>query len=381
MFPSSVSRRSSRMSRRDPTSPLRHLDPVLLACTAVLAVIGVVTVYSATRGPGPEFSNTYLYKEVLFVLIGAVVMFVFTAIDYQKLHDWAWVFYGVTTVLLVLVVSPLGSRSNGAQAWFAVGPFQMQPAEFAKISLIGVLAFMLSEFRGDIDVRRTAALLGVSAIPMALIMLQPDLGLVLILTVIMMAMLLIGGIPTRYIVVLTLAGVVGVVGALNSPVIKQYQQDRLTAFANPDDRTNPAVFNIEQSKLAIANGQLTGQGLFTGSQTRLGTVPEQQTDFIFTAVAEQFGFVGAGIVLLLYATMCHRILRIARIARDQFGTLVCVGVLAMFLFSIFENVGMAMGIMPVTGIPLLLLSAGGSSTITALAAIGLVLNVHMRRFR
>jgi rod shape determining protein RodA len=175
--------------------------------------------------------------------------------------------------------------------------------------------------------------------------------------------------------------VVGVVGALNSPVIKQYQQDRLTAFTNPDDRSNPAVYNIAQSRLAIGNGQLIGQGLFSGAQTRLGTVPEQQTDFIFTAVAEQFGFIGAGLMLLIYGVLCHRIWRTARIARDQFGALLCVGVLAMLLFSVFENVGMAMGIMPVTGIPLLLLSAGGSSTITTFAAIGLVLNVHMRRFR
>jgi len=381
MFQSSVSQRSSRLSRRDPTSPLRHLDPIILGCTILLSIVGVITVYSATRGSGPNYSNTYLYKQGTFVIIGFGVLMLFTIIDYQKLHDWAWVFYGITNVLLLLVLSPLGSSTNGAQAWFAVGPFQLQPAEFAKISLIGVLAFLLSEFRGDIDVRRTVALLAVAGFPVGLIMLQPDLGLALILTVVMMAMLLIGGIPTRYIVVLTLVGVVGVVGALNSPVIKQYQQDRLMAFSNPEDRSNPAVYNIAQSRLAIASGQLTGQGLFQGTQTRLGTVPEQQTDFIFTAVAEQFGFLGSGLLLVLYAVMCQRILRTARIARDQFGSLLCVGVLAMFLFSIFENVGMAMGIMPVTGIPLLLLSAGGSSTITALAAIGLVLNVHMRRFR
>ncbi len=381
MFQASVSRRSSRLSRRDPTSPWRHLDPVMIGCTAALALIGVVMVYSATRGPGPDYYNAYLFKQSLFVIIGAATLAVFTIVDYQKLHDWAWVFYGVTNLLLLLVISPLGSQSNGAQAWFALGPFQLQPAEFSKISLIGVLAFMLSEFRGDIDVRRTVALLAVAGFPMVLIMLQPDLGLVLILTVIMMAMLLIGGLPTKYIAVLTIIGVVGVVGALNSPVIKQYQTDRLTAFTNPDDRSNPAVYNIAQSQLAIGNGQLTGQGLFSGAQTRLGTVPEQQTDFIFTAVAEQFGFIGAGIMLLLYALLCHRIWRTARIARDQFGSLICVGVLAMFLFSIFENVGMATGIMPVTGIPLLMMSAGGSSTITAMAAIGLVLNVHMRRFR
>jgi rod shape determining protein RodA len=261
-----------------------------------------------------------------------------------------------------------------------VGPLQLQPTEFAKVALIGVLAFLLSEFRGDIDVRRLVGLLAAAGLPMALVLLQPDLGSTLILIAITVAMLLVGSVPTKYLVVLTIVGVVGVVGVLNSPVLAKYQRDRLTAFVNPDDRTNQAVYNIEQSAQAIANGRITGQGLFEGQQTKLGWVPEQQTDFIFTAVAEQFGLVGGGIVLGLYGLLCYRIWRTAQVARDTFGTLVCIGVLAMFAFSIFENVGMAMGIMPVTGIPLPLLSAGGSSTIASLAAIGLVLNVHGRRF-
>jgi rod shape determining protein RodA len=381
MLPHSISHRASNRSRRDPTSPLRHVDPTLLICTGLLSVIGAVAVYSATRGPGPVFSQSYLFKQSTFLVIGFGAMALFAVVDYRKLHDWAWVFYGMTTVLLVFVVSPLGSQSHGAQSWFSIGPFQLQPAEFAKLSLIGVLAFLLSEFRNDIDLRRMFALLGVAALPMGLIMLQPDLGEVLILLVIAMAMLLIGGLSTRYIVVLTLVGVIGVVGALNSPVLHAYQRDRLTAFVNPTDKTNAAVYNIDQSQQAIANGQITGQGLFDGPQTKLGFVPEQQTDFIFTAVAEQFGFIGAAFVLLLYGVLCYRIWRIAQIARDSFGSLLCIGVLAMFAFSAFENVGMAMGIMPVTGIPLLLISAGGSSTITALAALGLVLNVHMRRFQ
>jgi rod shape determining protein RodA len=216
---------------------------------------------------------------------------------------------------------------------------------------------------------------------MVLILIQPDLGLVLVLTVIALAMLVVGGLPTKFIVVLALVGLIGVFGALNSPVLKEYQISRLTAFANPDDKTNPAVYNVDQSQQAIANGGVTGEGLFNGPQTKLGFVPEQQTDFIFTAVAEQFGFVGAAMVLLLYGLLCYRIWRIAQIAKDSFGSYVCIGVLAMFAFSIFENVGMAMGIMPVTGIPLLLLSAGGSSTVTALAALGLVMSVHARRFQ
>ncbi|MEX1217573.1 MAG: rod shape-determining protein RodA [Acidimicrobiales bacterium] len=381
MLSQGVSSRASKLSRRDPTAPLRHFDPVLVGCTIALAFIGLIAVYSSTRGPGPDFSKTYLVKQSVFVVIGAGVFAVFAAVDYRKLHDWAWAFYGATTALLVLVVSPLGSTSNGAQSWFSLGPFQLQPAEFTKLSLIGALAFLLSEFRGDIDLRRLFALLATAGLPMALIMLQPDLGGTLILVVIVMAMLLVGGLPTKYIVALTMIGVIGVVGALNSPVLAEYQRNRLTAFVNPDDKSNQALYNIEQSQQAIANGRIAGQGLFDGPQTKLGFVPEQQTDFIFTAIAEQFGFIGASLLLSIYGLLCYRIWRIAQVARDSFGTYVCVGVLAMFAFSAFENVGMAMGIMPVTGIPLLLISAGGSSAIAAFAALGLVLNVHMRRFQ
>ncbi|HEY6530832.1 MAG TPA: rod shape-determining protein RodA [Acidimicrobiales bacterium] len=383
MLPRTVSAHDSRRSRRDPTAPFRHLDPVLVVCTIALGLIGVVAVYSATRGPGPDFVDTYLVRQFGFVVIGVVVMGVFAVVDYHKLHDWAWLFYAGTTGLLVLVLSPLGTggEAKGAQAWFSLGPFQLQPAEFAKLSLIAALAFLLSEFKGDIDLRRLAALLVVAGVPMALIMLQPDIGLVLILTIITLALFVVGGVPAKYLAVLTLVAAVGVVGVLNSPLLKEYQRDRFTTFLDPENTSSEARYNVEQSQQAIATGGLTGEGLFNGPQTRLGFVPEQETDFIFTSVAEQFGFVGSGLILGLYGVICYRIWRIASIARDPFGSFVCIGVLAMFAFSVFENVGMATGIMPVTGIPLLLLSSGGSSTITAFAGIGLVLNVHMRRFR
>ena len=381
MLPQSISPRASKLSRRDPTAPLRHIDPVLIGCTVVLSILGVIAVYSATRGPGPDFSKSNLYKQSIFMIICAAAMILCSVVDYRKLHYWAWAFYGITTALLVLVVSPLGSEVNGAQSWFSLGPFQMQPAEFSKLSLIGVLAFLLSEFRGNIDIRRLIALLATAALPMALIMLQPDLGETLILVAITMTIMLVGGLPTKYIAVLTIVGLIGVVGALNSPLLADYQRNRLTAFVNPSDTSNASVYNIEQSQQAIANGGITGQGLFDGPQTKLGFVPEQETDFIFTAVAEQFGFIGASTMLLLYGLLCYRIWRIAQVAKDTFGAYLCVGVLAMFAFAAFENVGMAMGIMPVTGIPLLLISAGGSATITALAGLGLVLNVYMRRFQ
>jgi rod shape determining protein RodA len=383
MLPRSVSVSDSNRSRRDPTAPFRHLDPVLVLCTIVLGLIGVVAVYSATRGPGPDYVDSYLFRQFTFVVIGVVVMGVFAVVDYHKLHDWAWLFYGATSALLVLVLSPLGTGASqkGAQAWFNLGPFQLQPAEFAKLSLIAVLSFLLSEFKGDIDLRRLAALLIVAGVPMGLIMLQPDIGLVLILTVITLALFVVGGVPARYLAVLVLVAAVGIVGIVNSPLLKDYQRDRLTNFISPESSSAESRYNVEQSTQAIANGGMTGEGLFDGPQTKLGFVPEQETDFIFTSVAEQFGFVGSAVILGLYGVVCYRIWRIASIARDPFGSFLCIGVLAMFAFSVFENVGMAMGIMPVTGIPLLLLSSGGSSTITAFAGIGLVLNVHMRRFR
>lgn len=377
------SRTATRRPLRAATSRLTQVDPVLILTTAALAAVGVVAVWSATAGPGPQYRHTFLYRQGVFAAIGAVVLVVVAAVDYRKLHDWAWMTYGATTLLLVMVLTRLGTGGDekGAQAWFNVGPFQLQPSEFAKLSLIGTLAYRLSEFQRQIDLRRVGALLAVSAVPMGLIMLQPDLGLVLVLLTIMLAMLVVGGLPGRYLAILAIGAVVGTVGIVNSPVLKQYQRDRLTVFIDPTNASNSARYNVEQSQLAIASGELTGHGFLQGPQTRLGFVPEQQTDFIFTAIAEQFGFVGGASVIGIYGVLSYRIWRTAQIARDQFGTLICVGVLAMFVFSVFQNVGMAMGIMPVTGIPLLLVSSGGSSTITAFAGIGLVLSVCQHRFR
>jgi rod shape determining protein RodA len=216
---------------------------------------------------------------------------------------------------------------------------------------------------------------------MGLILLQPDLGTVLVFVAITMAMLFVGGVKGRYLVVLALLGVVGVIGVLNSDALEDYQKDRLTAFANPEADTQGSTYNVRNSVAAVANGGLTGEGLFAGTQTQLNFVPEQQTDFIFTVVGEELGFAGAATLLGLYGIIVWRILRTARIARDTFGMLVCVGVLAMLMFQIFESVGMATQIMPVTGIPLPFLSYGGSSTLTSFIAIGLVLNIHMRRYR
>lgn len=368
-------------ARRDATAPLRHVDVVLVVSAIALSGVGVLMVYSSTRG-GPSGSNTsYLFRDAVFSLAGMCVMAILTLVDYRRFLGWVWFIYGASILTLIAVLSPLGQRSKGAQAWFGFGPYQLQPAEFAKLALILTVGALLVEYAGVIDLRRLGVIFAVAGFPIALIMLQPDLGMVMILVAILLGMLLVGGLRARYIVILTLVGIVGVVGVLNSSVLKQYQKDRLTAFINPGTDTQGTTYNVDQSQIAIANGSITGQGLFNGHQTQLRFVPEQQTDFIFTVVGEELGFLGAATVLTLYGVLIWRIWRAAQLARDVFGTLLCVGVLSMLVFQVFENVGMAMGITPVTGIPLPFMSYGGSSAITTFAAIGLVSSVYTHRFR
>ncbi|MCX7619464.1 MAG: rod shape-determining protein RodA [Acidimicrobiales bacterium] len=368
-------------ARGDATSPFRHVDVVLVVCVAAIAALGTLMVFSSTRGTGPAPDTSYLRRELAFMTLGGLAMVAVSAFDYRKLFNYVWLLYGGALLLLVLVISPLGQESKGAQAWFGFGPFQLQPAEFAKLALIGVLAALLSHYEGDIDPRRLGVLLGVAGAPMALILLQPDLGMVLIYVAILMGMLLVGGVRGRHILALSLLGVVAVIGVFNSNVLKQYQKDRLTAFVNPESDARATTYNINQSTTAIGNGGITGRGLFKGQQTQYQFVPEQETDFIFTAVGEELGFVGAATLLVLYGIVIWRIWRTALLAKDWFGRLLCVGVLSFLVFQIFENVGMTMQIMPVTGIPLPLMSYGGSSIVTTFLALGLVLSVHMHRFR
>jgi rod shape determining protein RodA len=215
---------------------------------------------------------------------------------------------------------------------------------------------------------------------MALILLQPDMGTALVFVAIAMGMLLVAGARLRHLVVITAVGVIGVIGVLNSDMLEEYQRDRLTVFLE-SETGSPETYNSDQAKIALGSGGASGKGLFEGTQTRLGIVPEQHTDFIFTALGEELGFAGCATVLTLFWVLCWRTWRTAQIARDRLGMLLCGGVLSMLVFQVFENVGMTMGIMPITGIPLPFMSYGGSSTLASWAALGLVMNVHMRRFR
>jgi len=368
-------------SRRDLSAPWRHIDPILLVCTIAVGALGTVMVFSATRGNAEVADTTFVKKQLLFMVIGVGVMLLVAVVDYRRYQDYAYFAYGATCFLLFLVISPLGKSSKGAQAWFQIGGFQLQPSEFSKLALIVGLSALLAHWRGDIDLRRFGVALMFAGLPMGLIMKQPDLGTALVFVAVMFALLLIGMVPARYLLVLVLLGSVAVPLALSSSVLQQYQKDRLTTFLDPQQDRSGTAYNLNQSIITISRGRLGGDGLFQGKQTQLRFVPEQQTDFIFTVVGEELGFVGGATFLGLMAVIIWRIWRTAALARDQFGQLVCVGVMGMFVFQIFESVGMAMGIMPVTGIPLPFMSYGGSTTLACFAGVGLVLNVHMRRFR
>jgi rod shape determining protein RodA len=383
-LPKSSSFPGSRSRERSPASPIRHIDLALALAVLAVAAMGILMVYSATRGPvedGDLGDTSYLFRQAAYVGVGFLVVVGISALDYRVWQRLAPFVYLASILLLGLVLSPLGDESKGAQAWFQFGGFQMQPSEFAKVGLIVTLASYLALRRDDLQFRHLVVGLVISGIPMGLILLQPDLGTALVFVAITLGMLLVGGAQPRHILLVTVIGVAGVFAILNSDVLEEYQKDRLTAFTDPQADVQGDTWNQNQSLITIGAGALRGQGLFEGPQTRSGQVPEQETDFIFTVVGEELGFVGAATVLFLYGFIIWRVWRIAHLARDQFGTLLCVGVMAMLMFQVFQSVGMTVGIMPVTGIPLPLFSFGGSSSLATFAALGLVMSVHMYRFK
>ncbi len=377
--------------RRELPTAWRHFDPILMLAVLAIGAFGCLMVYTATRdqleiaGLSPLY---YVKKQAIFMVLGVGVMVVVSAIDYRRYRDWAAVIYGLS-ILMLLGVYVVGHKSRGAQAWFQVGSYQLEPSEIAKIGLIVALASYCATAKGSLSRRNLVVVLGLSALPFVLIYKQPDLGTALVLGAVLVAVLVVGGISARHMGLLALLAVVASVGVVHFGILKSYQQARLTSFASAPDQPSAALlqsvaganeYNVAESKITIGAGGLTGRGIGKGTQTNLSYVPEQRTDFIFTAVGEQVGLVGSALLLLLFAVVIWRTWRAATLSRDLLGTLMSVGVLAMVAFQVFENVGMTMGIMPVAGIPLPLMSYGGSAVIATFAAVGLVQNVRMHRF-
>jgi rod shape determining protein RodA len=361
----------------------RHLDPTLIVSAVALSVYGLFMVYSATNqslsslGEDPGF---YLKKQIAFLMLGVIAMIFAATFDYRLVKVYAPIAYGVAVLALLLVLTPLGQETAGAQRWIAFFGFQFQPAELAKLVVVAALAAYLSELR-EVRLEHVwrAALIAVG--PMVLIFLQPDIGTMMVFAAVLISALVVAGARARHIAILVGVAIFGAIIAFNLGIVKDYQIERLRSFLDPAADPLRAGYNLQQAEIAIGAGGLFGRGYLNGSQTNLDFVPEQHTDFVFTVVGEELGFVGATVLLSLYAILLWRGFRTALMSRDSFGTLLAMGIVTMFAFQLFVNVGMTMGIMPVTGIPLPLVSYGGTSMIVNWLAVGLLLNVHMRRFK
>ena len=372
--------------RRPATNSFGNFDKLLTFAVVGLLLIGTMLVYAGTRewfrsyGLDPEY---YFKRHTLNIIIGGLLAYGTTLIDYRLLRAYTPIVWIAAVIGLIIVLIPgLGSEINGAQAWISLpGGFQLQPAELAKIAIIVGMAMILADREQsdkdptDLDVVKALA---IAAVPVLLIVAQPDLGTVLIISAAVVAMIGASGAPARWVIGLLLAAIVGVFAAVQTGAVSSYQVARLQSFVDPSADPQATGYQLRQSRITIGSGGLLGKGLFEGPQTNGRFVPEQQTDFIFTVAGEELGFVGCSIILLLYILFFIRAFAICRRSSDLFGRLVCIGVIAWFAFQTFENIGMTMGLMPMTGVPLPFLSYGGSSMFANLIGVGLLQNVHAR---
>jgi rod shape determining protein RodA len=369
-------------ARARPRAISTRFDLVLVGCSLILGLIGVVTVYTATKGKlalAGEDPHYFLKRQAIFLVIGAVVMVAMALFDYRRLEQISTVLYiGILFALVAVLATP---ARLGAQRWFPLGPIQLQPSEFATVVLVIAIATYCSRRPEGLEFRDLVRMVMMAGLPILLVFKQPDLGTAIVMSVILLVMLAVAGMPGRYLLALIAAAILLVLFAVNVGLLQKYQIDRLTSFISPNGASQAATYNVAQAKEAIAHGGMFGRGLGDGTLTNLAYVPEQQTDFIFSAVGEQTGFVGAMVLLGIYGVVAYRILRAAQMARDSLGRLLCTGIFALLVFSVFENVGMNMGIMPVTGIPLPFISYGGSAMIVFFAAIGITLSVNARSSR
>jgi rod shape determining protein RodA len=348
--------------------------------------MGTLLVYAATRnwyaanGLDPEY---YLKRHVINILIGSLLAWGTTVIDYRLIRAYTPLLWILGVIGLTAVLIPgLGAEVNGSKAWIDLPfGFQLQPAELAKISIIVGMSMILSERTHDTDAvqhRDVMQALVVAAIPILLIAAQPDMGTIFIISIAVVTIIAVSGAPMRWVIGLILAGVIGSFVAVNVGIINDYQVKRLQAFVDPNIDSQGSGYQLRQARITVGSGGLIGTGLFNGPQTNGRFVPEQQTDFIFTVAGEELGFLGCGFMLILYLTVLMRAFGIARRSNDPYGRLVCTGVIAWFAFQAFENIGMTLGMMPMTGVPLPFVSYGGSSMFATMIGFGLLQNVHAR---
>ncbi|GAV42040.1 rod shape-determining protein RodA [Streptomyces acidiscabies] len=376
----------TRIFARD--SLARRLDwPILLSALS-LSFIGSLLVFSATRNrteinQGDEYY--FLLRHLMNTGIGFCLMLATVWLGHRTLRNAVPILYGLSVFGILLVLTPLGSTVNGAHSWIVLGGgFSLQPSEFVKITIILGMAMLLAARvdAGDKpypDHRTVLQALGLASVPMLVVMLMPDLGSVMVMVMIVLGVLLASGASNRWVFGLLGAGASGALAVWQLGILDEYQIARFAAFANPELDPAGVGYNTNQARIAIGSGGLTGSGLFHGSQTTGQFVPEQQTDFVFTVAGEELGFVGAGLIILLLGIVLWRACKIARETTELYGTIVAAGIVAWFAFQAFENIGMTLGIMPVTGLPLPFVSYGGSSMFAVWVAVGLLQSIKVQR--
>jgi len=357
-------------------------DLALVSSYIALSILGLLMVYTASAPRLEEVGlspTRDLERQGVFVVAGFVAFAIVSAFDTRYLQRWVPAIYVGNVVALLIVLTPLGRKVQGAQRWIELGPLQFQPAELAKVAVILAIAAVLAIAARPIRWDTSARVVVMVGIPALLIFLQPDLGTMLAFGVIAMVMLFVAGASLRQMAALVIVAGVSAVALFQVGAIKAYQVTRLTAFLDAGSSDVNAQYNLQQSEIAIGTGGMLGKGLFNGTQTNLRFVPEQSSDFIFTAVGEQLGFVGGVVVLALFAVLLWRVLVASLNARDRFSQLVSVGAAALITFHVFVNVGMTVGLMPITGLPLPFMSAGGTAFVAMSIALGMAHSVWLRR--
>jgi rod shape determining protein RodA len=380
-------RSKARARRRELTQAaplLARLDWVMLAAVAAIVLYGLWGIDGITRNDVPGSPNYYLYRQVAFVVVGLIGLVLATLIDPEIYRRFKGQLY-VGTLLLFAVVFMAGTVARGSKRWIDLGFFRFQPSEFGKLLIVLALAgFLADRFRRMGDLRTSLTAIALALPPMLLVFVQPDIGSALVYAAALIGVLLIAGVRWLH---LTIFAVIAVVLAMSvlwwlpsagTPVLKSYQTSRLTGFFHPDQDPRGSTYNVAQSITAVGSGGATGRGVAGATQTSLKFLPEHATDFVFASLAEQRGFFGAGVLLMLYLLVVWRGLKVVAAARDPYSAIIAGGIIFAFLFQIFVNVGMTIGIAPVTGIPLPMVSVGGSSMIANLLAIGVLQAVHVR---
>lgn len=373
-----------------PGAPSRNIDWVLMTATGALALIGLAIIYSASYTKFPlrsiePYGFTFVTRQEIFLIVAVVAMAVVMSFDYEWWNEHSKFLYGFTLMLLVLVIM-VGAVSGGAALSFDLGPLNFQPAEFAKFTVLLTVAAYLAEDRSD-DLPYHRFIIGLLLVgaPVILIILQPDLGTSSVLIVMAMGVMLVAGAKARYMLMISVLSVATAGAAMLTGLVNQYQINRFTAFWHQnsnDPKMSDFIYQGRNALRALATGGITGKGWLEGPITNAPKdIPVQWADFPFSAVGEQFGLIGCGVVIGLFAVILMRVWRIAHLSRDLLGTYLCAGVFAMLLWQVFQNVAMTLGVMPITGLPLPFISYGGSGVVTFFMLLGLVQNVHMRRYR